>query len=241
MSYEVIKTIRGRKYRYEVESYRDPETGKVRNKWRYAGKAEGGAPPKARRRADETRASLTNALERILETTLWHDITVSAIARAANVADATFYRYYRSRNDVLLACAQRLFAEGDVQLAALLEIAETPSAERLRLRAWANAIVGNPHGSAVFFALWVSGGAADLRQLRLERRREIFHDYLLLLEQSGYIAMGRDAIGLLATELALLIQAFGYRTIVDRRPLSDVESVAVAAMIERLVWGSAQA
>jgi AcrR family transcriptional regulator len=237
MSYEVIKTIRGRRYRYEVESYRDPETGKVRNKWRYAGKAEGGAPPKPRRRADETRASLTNALERILETTLWHAVTVSAIARGANVAEATFYRYFHSRNDVLLACALRLFAEGDVQLATLLEIAEAPSVERLRLRAWANAIVGNPHGSAVFFALWVSGGAADLRQLRQECRREIFHEYLLRLEQRRYIHMGRDAVDLLATELALLIQAFGYRTILDRQPLSDVESVAVAAMVERLVWG----
>jgi AcrR family transcriptional regulator len=237
MSYEVIKTIRGRKYRYEVSSYRDPETGKVRNKWQYAGKAEGDAPPKPRRRAGETRASLTNALERILETTFWHDVTVSAIARAANVAEATFYRHFHSRNDVLLACAQRLFAEGDVHLAALLDIAETPPTERRRLREWANAIVSNPHGSAVFFALWTSGGASDLRELRLERRRQLFHDYLLQLAQRGYVAIDRAAIDLLATELALLIQAFGYRTIVDRQPLSDVESVAVAAMVERLVWG----
>jgi AcrR family transcriptional regulator len=236
MSYEVIKTIRGRKYRYEVESYRDPETGKVRNKWRYAGKVEGDVAPKHRRRADETRASLTGALERILQTTFWHDVTVSAIARGAGVAEATFYRYFKSRNDVLLACAERLFSEGDVQLDALLEIAETPQLERGRLREWAHAIVSNPHGSAVFFALWLSGAAADLRQRRLERRREVFRDYLLRLEEKRYIAIDRDEVDRLAAELALLIQAFGYRTILDRQPLTDAESVAVGAMIERLVW-----
>ena len=202
------------------------------------GKAEGGVPPKPRRRADETRASLTTALERILETTFWHDVTVSAIARGANVAEATFYRYFHSRNDVLLACAQRLITEGDVQLAALLKIAAMPSRERQRLHEWANAIVVNPHGSAVFFELWVSGAAADLRQRRQEKRCEIFSDYLLRLEQRRYITMDRAAIDLLATELALLIQPFRYRTIIDRQPLSDVESLAVAAMVERLVWGS---
>lgn len=36
-----IKTIKGKPYRYEITTYRDPDTGKVRQKSRYLGKVEG--------------------------------------------------------------------------------------------------------------------------------------------------------------------------------------------------------
>src|ERR1700739_318471 len=99
MAYEVVKTIRGRKYRYVVESYRDVETGKVRNKWRYLGKAEGEQPPVRRARRDDARVKLLDAAERLLDREAWSDITVRHIAAEAGVAEATFYRYFQSRSD----------------------------------------------------------------------------------------------------------------------------------------------
>ncbi len=38
MSYTRIKTINGQRYRYEITSYRDPVTGKVRHRSQYVGK-----------------------------------------------------------------------------------------------------------------------------------------------------------------------------------------------------------
>lgn len=38
MSFTRIKKVNGKEYRYEVTSYRDPETGKVRHRSRYLGK-----------------------------------------------------------------------------------------------------------------------------------------------------------------------------------------------------------
>jgi len=50
MAHEVIKKVGRRAYRYRVESYRDPETKKVRSRWRYLGVAAPGdsaSPPPA--------------------------------------------------------------------------------------------------------------------------------------------------------------------------------------------------
>ncbi len=37
MAYEVTKRIKGRDYRYRVEGYRDPESGKRKTRWQYLG------------------------------------------------------------------------------------------------------------------------------------------------------------------------------------------------------------
>jgi len=236
MSYEVIKLISGHKYRYEVESYRDADTGKVRNRWRYTGKAEGGAPPRPRRRSIETREALMRALETLLDQTPWHDVTVRAITQEAGLAEATFYRYFKSRNDLLLACAQRLVEEGDARLASLADIASTVDDERQRLRERAAAAFTNPHGTAVFFALWVTGGSEDLRQRRFERRRIAFLDYLTQLAQRKYIVLGSDDIQTMAKALAVFAQALSYRTVIERRPLVADDADAVGLLIERTVF-----
>ena len=42
MAYEVTKQIKGRDYRYRVESRLNPETGRPATRWTYLGKLEGG-------------------------------------------------------------------------------------------------------------------------------------------------------------------------------------------------------
>src|ERR1700685_218467 len=141
MSYEVVKTIRGRDYRYMVESYRDPQTGKVRNRWRYLGKGHGEAPPRRRARADETRAKLTRALEDLLEQTPWREVTAHDIAARAGVAPATLYRYFSSRENVLQGAAAHANDQLDARLAELQNIAPDRESERARLRALVIALV----------------------------------------------------------------------------------------------------
>jgi TetR/AcrR family transcriptional regulator, cholesterol catabolism regulator len=236
MGYEVVKTIRGRDYRYAVESYRDPQTGKVRNKWRYLGKADGNAAPRRRAKAVETRARLMSALERLLARLPWADITAHDIAAEADVAPATLYRYYGSRTEVLTACASRSDDELDARLAELGNVAETIDGERARLRSWTIAMVREMPGSAALFALWASGSSGNRGRERNEHRRRAFKSYLERLSELGYTAVAPEELDGLATALALIVQAFSYRVVIGRSHMRDDEYAALATAVERLIF-----
>lgn len=236
MSYEVIKTIGASKYRYEVESYRDPGTGKVRNKWRYLGKAEGERVPRRRARAQDTREKLTLALERLLEKLEWQDVTAHGIAAEAGVAAATLYRYFKSRDDVLLACAVRATEALDARLGELLYTAGTLAAERRRLREWTMSIINDTAASAVLLALLASQlNREELTRERQEHRQRAFASYLERLLSLGYISKQRD-IADTSTALALIVQAFTYRALLGRNPLRESEHVALANAVDRLIF-----
>jgi AcrR family transcriptional regulator len=236
MGYEVIKTIGTGTYRYEVESYRDPQTGKVRNKWRYLGKAEGNQPPRRRARAEETREKLTSALEQLLDRVEWSDVTAHDIAAQAGVAPATLYRYFKSRDDVLLACVARANRALDERLAELQNIGPDPQEERARLRAWTISLIADSSESAVFLALVSSSlNRQELARERYEHRLSAFRSYLELLADRGYISEQRDLADT-ATALSLCVQAFSYRALLGRIALREYEYNALANAIARLVF-----
>jgi AcrR family transcriptional regulator len=217
MAYEVVKTIRGRDYRYMVESYRDPQTGKVRNKWRYLGKGHGEAPPRHRPRAEETRAKLTAALEALLERTPWSEITAYAIAAQAGVTPATFYRYFSSRDAVLAGAAARANDLLDARLRELHDVARDRESERARLRNWLIALVKEPPGSAALVGLTGDRNA---------QRRRAFERYFELIVAHGYATIPpADRPG-----LALALSLIG------RAKLRDEEYAALANAVERLVF-----
>jgi AcrR family transcriptional regulator len=236
MSYEVTKTIRGRDYRYKVESYRDPQTGKVRNRWHYLGKGQGEAPPRRRASAGETRAKLTAALERLLERKPWGDVTALDIAAEAGVTPATLYRYFKSRDAVLQACAVDANDKLDLRLAELQHVAGNADAERARLRAWTIALVKDPPGSAVLLALSSSGSSGTLARDRNLLRRRAFERYFETLAQRGFITIAPAERTRVAIALSLMVQAFSYRAIMGRAQLENEEYAALADAIERLIF-----
>lgn len=236
MAYEVVKTIGGRQYRYAVESYRDDETGKVRNKWRYLGKADSNQPPARRARGDETRVKLMDAVERLLDRGTWSDITVRHIAAEAGVAEATYYRHFQSRSELLHACAARASESLERRLQGLHEIAATRDDERTRLRELVVHSVSDPPGAAVMYALWTTGESRGLRTERQARRRRALNRYLHDLRERRYVDWSDADIEELSTELALLLQSFSYRTVIERRHLNEGEYDAAAAIVDRLVF-----
>jgi AcrR family transcriptional regulator len=236
MSYEVVKTIRGRDYRYMVESYRDPQTGKVRNRWRYLGKGHGEAPPRRRARADETRAKLTRALEDLLEQTPWREVTAHDIAARAGVAPATLYRYFSSRENVLQGAAAHANDQLDARLAELQNIAPDRESERARLRALVIALVKDPPASAVLVALAASGMSGTLSRDRNARRRRAFERYFELVAAHGYAAIPHGERSGLALALSLIVQAFSYRAVYGPEQLRDEEYAALATTVERLIF-----
>jgi AcrR family transcriptional regulator len=217
MAYEVVKTIRGRDYRYMVESYRDPETGRVRNRWRYLGKGHGEAPPRRRARAEQTRAKLTGALEALLERAPWSEISAHDIAAQAGVAPATLYRYFSSRDAVLAAAAAYANDLLDARLTELHQLARDRESERTRLRTWVTALVKDSPGSAALVAL-----ARD----RNAQRRRAFERYFELIAAHGYATIPpADRPG---RALAL--------SLIGRARLRDDEYAALAMAVERLVF-----
>ena len=219
MSYEVVKRIRGRDYRYLVESYRDPETGKVRNAWRYLGKA-GGAPA-ARRRAGagETRSRVVRALEDLLRRESWSRITARRIAAQAGVAPATLYRYFSSREDVLTAAAICANDRLEARLTDLQRVAGDRENERARLRAWVIAVVKDAPRSPVPAAFAGDGHA---------QHRRAFERYFELLAAHGHVTLAhRERPGLALT----LSQIVG-----TQWRLRDEEYAALAGAVERLIF-----
>ena len=96
MAYEVIKRVSGRAYRYRVESYRDPETRRVRGKWTYLGRVEGeGTLSPERKARPSSRERLLDAVERLLETNELSTISTGMVASEAGLAYGTFYRHFR--------------------------------------------------------------------------------------------------------------------------------------------------
>jgi AcrR family transcriptional regulator len=98
LAYEVIKRVSGRAYRYRVESFRDPETRRVRGRWTYLGRvdpAEVGLPQHAAKPSSRDR--LLDAVARLLATTDAEGLSAGSIAREAGVAYGTFYRYFTDR------------------------------------------------------------------------------------------------------------------------------------------------
>ena len=98
MAYEVIKRVSGRAYRYRVESFRDPETRRVRGRWTYLGRvdpADAGLPERPAKPSSRDR--LLDAVARLLATGDAESLSAGSIAREAGVAYGTFYRYFTDR------------------------------------------------------------------------------------------------------------------------------------------------
>jgi AcrR family transcriptional regulator len=236
MAYEVIKTIGGRPYRYRVESARDPETGRVRNKWTYVGKADGAAPVKRRTTGDETKARLKDAFSRLVEREAWADVTAGAVAREAGLAPGTFYRHFKDRLELLDLCTDEANAALDARLTELLAIAETRDAERERVRVWAVELLRRPTASPGLIRLWSEVRAGDgVRVHRRNARIDAFAAFIETLRARGFAAAVGD-VRPLAIALSLALEQLARRTSYERRPLEDDDYAAASATFDRLVF-----
>lgn len=137
MAYEVIKRVSGRAYRYRVESFRDPETRRVRGRWTYLGRvdpADAGLPERPAKASSRDR--LLDAVARLLATTDPEMLSAGAIAHEAGVAYGTFYRYFTGRaHAVREALLRRGPSLGNVA-ARFGEPPGTQASERERIASW---------------------------------------------------------------------------------------------------------
>ena len=137
MAYEVIKRVSGRAYRYRVESFRDPETRRVRGRWTYLGRvdpADAGLPERPPKVSSRDR--LIDAVARLLAEHDAESLSAGSIAREAGVAYGTFYRYFTDRGHAVReTLLQRGPSLGDVNGRFTGEL-RTRAEERERVSAW---------------------------------------------------------------------------------------------------------
>ena len=137
MAYEVIKRVSGRAYRYRVESFRDPETRRVRGRWTYLGRvdpADAGLPDRPPKVSSRDR--LTDAVARLLADHDAESLSAGTIAREAGVAYGTFYRYFTDRTHAVReTLLRRVPTFGDAAERFAGELGDR-AAERERITGW---------------------------------------------------------------------------------------------------------
>lgn len=239
MAYEVVKEIRGHRYRYSVESHRDPDTGKVKNKWTYVGRVTDGAKPSPKRRTsgDETRETIVQAFLKLIASKKLKDVTPAAIARAAGITPATFYRHFRSRDDVVMLCTQRANKELEERLTQLRAIAPSVPEERARIREFAIDLVRKPPAPPALFRTWSALLPETVREARNRQRIEAFSAYIGALQARGHIG-GERHRRRMAIALSMIVQTFTRRSYVENTLLSEEDYAVVGDVFERLIFAT---
>jgi AcrR family transcriptional regulator len=214
VSYEVTKRIKGRDYRYRVESARHPETGRAATRWTYLGKVEDGeliAPARSVARR-VTHDEIVAVTAKLLETRDASRVTVAVITHHAGVSPGTFYRHFPDRDAAFGAALTVLCERCFDDLPALDPPVVSPAYERRRLNAWFEALhQGVLRGRALRWFLTSAGHdkfEALIRQsaMRIDPRT-LLTDYFRLLNDAGLARIddaGTLAIGVLRLNASIV-------------------------------------
>lgn len=155
VAYEVIKRVSGRAYRYRVESYRDPETRRVRGKWTYLGRVEGeGTLSPERKARPNSRDRLLDAVERLLETNELASISTGMVAGEAGLAYGTFYRHFRDLAHVVRDAMVRETANLETLDERFTTEPGSAHEERIKLVSWVRETIATVLQRPGLFRAW---------------------------------------------------------------------------------------
>jgi AcrR family transcriptional regulator len=241
MSYEVLKTIGGRQYRYRVQSERDATTGKTRNRWTYVGRVtEDGEirPPRGGR--TNARLRLLEGCERLLAAGDAAAVTVSAIAAEAGVAHGTFYRYFKDRSEALEALARHIRAtRGTGDDRQLRDDVDSPGAARAGIRTWVDEKLRFAREHRSIYRAWHALIASESRlaAYREEAREQTLarlRDHITALARRGWVDVADPAAT--AASLVALIDGTCRAAVLERDCLDDARILATADLAERALF-----
>lgn len=191
MAYEVIKRVGGRAYRYRVESYRDPETRRVRGRWTYIGRVEGeGTLSPERQARPSSRSRLLDALERLLETHELTNLSTGMVAHEAGLAYGTFYRYFKDLDHIVREAMMRHDANSAHLRETLSVHLGDSETERNKVVAWLEEVVAAAQAKPGLDRAWHIASNVDAaivaeRQSRFDRNVESFVQYISRLHAAG--------------------------------------------------------
>ena len=237
MPYEVIKRVRDRAYRYEVTSYRDPQSGKSRGVWRYLGRYFG--PNDARsgseQRPSSARECLLSAFVALVQKTSVETVTVAAITAKAGLAHATFYRHFKNKRAILLAALTSLREELKM---ADVDASSDAATERERIRALIRPRLVLARGRMALIRAGLQARFSDpeiaafYEELFGERRR-VLRNYIAAVNANG-LGYGDDPDRLSAIVM-ILYQGIANELILRQETLNDDDFGLFAEVIERML------
>jgi len=234
LAYEVIKRVGGRAYRYRVESYRDPETRRVRGKWTYLGRVEGeGTLSPERQARPSSRSRLLDALERLLETHDTTSLSTGMIASEAGLAYGTFYRYFKDLDHIVREAMLRHDATSARLREALAASLGDADTERDKVVAWLEEVVAAAQAKPGLVRAWhiasnVDAAVVAERQARFDRDVASFVDYMRRLQDAGLAAVSSppfSAYALVALITAVVRECAVEKTFNDDKFSGIVEVV----------------
>jgi len=241
MAYEVVKTIGSRQYRYRVQSERDAQTGKMRNRWTYLGRATSeGATAKTHASMSNARLRLLEAAQSLLAAGDASLLTVDAIVRAAGVAHGTFYRYFRGRSEALEELARHIGTTSGIGEDRLLrDDVATLGEARAGVRRWIVDKLRYARDRRASVCAWHALIASDARlsAYREERREATFtrlRAHIEILNGRGFARVG-DAAST-AAGLIALYEGIVRASILERDRLTDAAIDAAADIVERALF-----
>jgi len=235
MSYEVIKKVGGRSYRYVVDSVRDPVSGLRKSRWRYLGRVEAHPARHPEDRAKETRDRFLKAFLGLLQSRRFKALTVKAVARRAQMTHATFYRHFRSMHDLLgsaIALAQQALPSLD------LHVTGDASEERRKISRLLEGVFEQARRRTGLLKAFIEtrGDSSVLQALWEAHNRKLEHVWTVYIGELNRAGIGRnDAAESLARAVVLCIQARLHDAIVQGRPLSKRDSELWASIVSRMI------
>lgn len=245
MAYEVIKTIKGRAYKYGVRRERDPQTGRVRNRWTYLGRVDERDTVRPKReRSSTSRDALLDAFARLLERSSLDDATADAIALEAGVAHGTFYRHFRNKADAMHALMDR--TRGSLAFPDVTMAAEPASRDAVRasLRGYVDNVLHMKSQRPGLMRAWYAMAARDPefaaeRRERRETFASMFVAFIGEVQRRGFGGV-TDPEGTARAVFALFDGIFR-ETVEGGRFPSRASLDAVCEMIDRAVFSTESA
>jgi len=238
MAYEVIKRVSGRAYRYRVESFRDPETKRVRGKWTYIGRVEGeGTLSPERKARPSSRDRLLDALERLLESQDLAALSTGMVASEAGLAYGTFYRYFKDINVAVRETMMRHSNTIDRMCERFAEALAVREVEAAKVIAWAEDVLASASTRPGLLRAWFTASNSDAALIEERRRRhtvacEAATAYLRRIATASYVKI--DAPEIVAYTILALVESSLRESVMERKPTSESTIAGFAAMTARL-------
>lgn len=240
MAYEVTKLVKGRPYRYRVQSERNPDTGKIRNRWTYLGRGDAERGLRAAEPRRNAREALLNALERALERSDPAAVTIAAVSAEAGLAHGTFYRYFRNKVEALHALAERFRSTSAAELGILERLPASAAQARRALRGWTEAVLRLRSAHYGLTRAWYALAARDAEMRAAGRERRDAHarrlvTWLRHLAVHGFAPIGDPESA--AAVLIAMLDGIGQEALAAGEPLDEARIAVAVDLFERAVFG----
>ena len=185
--------------------------------------------PRARRTVDR----ILDATREVFMTKGYFGTTIDEIAQAAGVSRASFYTYFPTRRDVLLAVGSN--AAGEMQV--LIDAYPEYGATRAGVRQWLALCIEQLDRNGPFAMAWPVAAMNDEEIRRAGMRRQSVLSRNLgraILASGGRTIEDPEPVGLVVMAMMERVWRYGelYREAVDRD--------AVIAQMANAVWGLAR-